>query len=179
MANEQRAVVGDSPAVSPVPLVLFWTRLTTRNEKIPTSSRTSTDQAGYGKRTACRFWRQRHRGTSSTRSQLATLTTEKRKSLLRLVHPETKLAMANEQRAIVGDSATVRPVPLIPCSQRSRQKRENPYFVSYIHRPSWLWQTNSVPLLETAPPWDQFRLSCSGPVSQQEKRKSLLRLVHP
>jgi hypothetical protein len=35
MANEQRAVVGDSPAVSPVPLVLFWTCLTTRKENNP------------------------------------------------------------------------------------------------------------------------------------------------
>jgi len=33
MAHEQRAVVGDSPAVSPVPLVLFWTCLTTTKRK--------------------------------------------------------------------------------------------------------------------------------------------------
>ena len=67
MANEQRAVVGDSATVRPVPLVLFWTCLTTRKEK---------------------------------------------ESLLRLVHPETKLAVANEQRAVVGDSPAVGPVPL-------------------------------------------------------------------
>jgi hypothetical protein len=79
--------------------------------------------------------------------------------------------MADEQRAVVGDSTTVGPVPLVLFWTRlTTRKEKNPYFVSYIQRPNWLWQTNSVPFLETAPPWDQFHLSCSGPVSQQEKR---------
>jgi hypothetical protein len=87
--------------------------LTKHEERIPTSSDTSRDQAGYGKRTACHCRRQPRRGTSST--------------------------------CLVLDPS-------------HNKKRENPYFVSYIQRPSGLWQTNSVPLSETAPPWDQFHL---------------------
>jgi 2,4-dienoyl-CoA reductase-like NADH-dependent reductase (Old Yellow Enzyme family) len=95
--------------------------LTKHEERNPTSSRTSKVQAGCGKRTACHCWRQPRRGTSSTCLVLDLSHNKKReKSLLRLVHPETKLAVANEQRAIDGDSTNMGPVPLDPNSQRLR-----------------------------------------------------------
>ena len=62
--------------------------------------------------------------------------------------------------------------------KRNVLHQANPYFVSYIQRPSWLWQTNSVPLSETAPPWDQFHL-ITARSARDRKEKTLLRLVHP
>ena len=82
------------------------------------------DQAGYGRRTACRCRRQPHREPSSTPSPAGFSLVEKTETLRRLVHPQTKLAVANEQRAVVGDGAAMRPVPLDPCSQRLHQKTE-------------------------------------------------------
>ena len=88
--------------------------------------------------------------------------TKKEKLLLRRVHQQAKLAMANEQRAVVGDGPAVRPVPLLLLTGFHYQKRKKTYDVLYIHRPSWVWQTNSVPLSETAPPCAQFHFFIFG-----------------
>ena len=70
--------------------------------------------------------------------------------------------MANEQRSVVGDGAAVRPVPLLLRPGFRKKKRKKTYVVLYIHKPSWLWQTKSVPLSETAPPCAQFHLFIFG-----------------
>ena len=72
-----------------------------RKERIPTWSCTSTNQAGCGKRTACRCRRRRRREPSSTQSPAGFSLAEMKENLRRLVHPQAKLAMTNEQRSVV------------------------------------------------------------------------------
>jgi hypothetical protein len=65
-----------------------WTpsRFSSIKKNKSTSSCTSTDQAGYGKRTACRYRRRRRHAPSSTPSTAGFSLTEKKETLRRFVH---------------------------------------------------------------------------------------------
>ena len=111
MANEERAVSGDGPSMRPVPLRLLNGALLQRKEKpyfdlyikgpswlwqtksVPfAETAPPCEQFHFD----CSLW----------------LSYREKKTLLRLVHQETELAMANEERAVRGDGPAMRPVPL-------------------------------------------------------------------